>query len=316
MIAVELSGKNLVRFAWWFMLAVFPLTGVFAQDLAPRAYVVTPLHSNAIGVTTSFHQGGVDFNGTVPIPDATGTFVTTAFSYYHSFSLLGRSANVTVFLPYGVGNFNGSVLGVKDEIYRSGLLDAGVRFSVNLIGGPAMALPEFRKWKQRRLLGASLKVIAPTGQYGPTKLISWGSNRWVFKPELGLSQRWGRWILDTYAGVWMFTTNREQFSVPAPRPQTENPVGSFESHLSYDVKPGLWVSLDGNFWWGGTATLDGVPQPETRQTASRIGGTASFPFSRHQSIKVSYSGAAFVTFGGDYRKLSVAWQYSWLGRPK
>ncbi len=316
MIAFEVSKKNVVRFAWWFMIAVFPLARVFAQDLAPRAYVITPLHSNAITLSSSFNQGGVDLNGVVPIPDAAGTFVTSAFSYYHSFSFLGRSANVTVFLPYGVGTFHGSVLGVNQEAYRSGLLDAGVRFSVNLSGGPAMSLPEFRKWKQRRLLGASLRVIAPTGQYDPTKLISWGINRWAFKPELGLSQRWGRWILDSYAGVWFFTTNREQFSVPGPRPQTESPVGSFEGHLSYDVKPRLWISLDGNFWFGGTATMGGVPQPQTRQTASRIGGSASFPVSRHQSIKVSYSGGAFVRFGGNYRNLSLAWQYSWLGRQR
>jgi hypothetical protein len=47
------------------------------------------------------------------------------------------------------------------------------------------------------LLGASLKIIAPTGQYDPTKLINWGINRWAIKPEFGYSQRWGHWVLDT-----------------------------------------------------------------------------------------------------------------------
>ncbi len=306
----------MVRLACWFMLALIPIAGVVAQDLAPRAYLITPLQSNAITLSSSFCQGGVELNGAVPIPDATGTFVASTFSYYHSFSLLGRSANVTLFLPYGAGTFQGSVLGIKQEAYRSGLLDAGVRISVNLSGGPAMSLPEFRKWKQRRLLGASLKVIAPTGQYDPSKLISWGINRWVFKPEIGLSQRWGRWILDSYAGISFFTTNRQQFSVPVPQSQTESPVGSFEGHLSYDVKPRLWISLDGNYWFGGTASMGGVPQPQTRQMSSRIGGSASFPISRHQSIKVSYSDGTFISFGGNYHNLSFAWQYSWFGQPK
>lgn len=54
--------------------------------------------------------------------------------------------------------------------------------------------------------------MAPTGQYDPTVLIKWGTNRWAFKPEIGYSQRWDHWVLDGYAGVWFFTTNPEFFS--------------------------------------------------------------------------------------------------------
>ena len=34
---------------------------------------------------------------------------------------------------------------------------------------------EFAHWKQKTLLGVSLKVIAPTGQYYGTKLINWSA---------------------------------------------------------------------------------------------------------------------------------------------
>jgi hypothetical protein len=84
--------------------------------------------------------------------------------------------------------------------------------------------------------------------------------------------------------------------------------------LSYDFKPRWWVSLDGNFWFGGTTSLNGISNPVTRQTSSRIGGTASFPFTKHQSIKISYSDGTYVRFGGNYQNVSVAWQFSWLGR--
>jgi hypothetical protein len=90
----------------------------------------------------------------------------------------------------------------------------------------------------------------------------------------------------------------------------------FEGHLSYDFKMRrLWASLDGNFWWGGVTTLSGVSNPVTRQTGSRVGGTVSFPFTKHQSVKVAYSNGTYIRFGGDYQSLSVGWQYSWLGRP-
>jgi hypothetical protein len=116
--------------------------------------------------------------------------------------------------------------------------------------------------------------------------------------------------------VWLYTTNSAFYAGPIPKPQSEAPVGSLEGHLSYDVKPRLWLSLGGNFWWGGIASLSGIQNLETKQTGSRIGGTASFPISKHQSIKISYSDGTYIRFGGNYQSVSAAWQYSWLGRPK
>jgi hypothetical protein len=288
-----------------------------AQTLAPRAYIITPVSGNAITLSWSFFDGGVDLNGTIPITGATGAYHVPTLSYYHSFSLFGRSANITGFLPYGVGTFQGTVFGAHQQIYRSGLLDLALRFSVNLKGGPAMSAPQFVKWKQKTLLGASLIVIAPTGQYDPTHLVNWGINRWAFKPELGYSRRRGNWLLDAYGGVWLYTTNNAFYSPPHPQPQTQSPIGSFEGHFSYDFnKLHCWVSLDGNFWFGGTTSLNNIPNPQTRQTSSRIGGTAALPIAKHQTIKISYSDGTYVRFGGNYQSVSVAWQYSWLGRPK
>jgi Putative MetA-pathway of phenol degradation len=188
-----------------------------------------------------------------------------------------------------------------------------------LIGGPSMGVDEFRNWRQKTILGASLKLVPATGQYDPTKLINFGSNRWALKPEVGYSQRWGHWIVDAYAGAWFFTTNPEFFSrnqySPGINTQSESPIGSFEGHLSYDFKPRLWVSLDGNYWFGGVTSMNGVSNPGTMQGNSRIGFTASIPVSKRQSLKLSYSDGAYIRYGGSYRNVSVAWQYSWFGRP-
>lgn len=292
----------------------------FAQDLAPRAYFVTPVRSNAVTLAWSFYNGSVDFNGVVPIEGTHGTYNVPVLSYYHAFSFFGRSANFVTVLPYGVGNFSGNVAGTNMSVYRSGLLDFSARLAVNLLGGPAMEGQQFLKWKQKRILGASLKVVAPTGQYDPTKLVNWGINRWAFKPELGYSQRWGNWVLDAYAGVWFYTENPQSFHIPFPVPQTQAPIGSFEGHFSYDFsnlvgrKLRGWVSLDGNFWWGGIASLYGIPNPDTKQTSSRVGVTVSVPYTRHQSIKASYSGGTYSRFGGDYQNFQLAWQYTWIGR--
>jgi hypothetical protein len=303
------------RFAWYVSLVTIPFTPLLAQDLAPRAYLITPVHANALNVTYSFFTGGLNFNGTVPITGATGTYSVPVISYYHAFNLLGRSANITASLPYAVGTFEGEVLGAQTKVYRSGLLDSGYRLSVNLKGAPAMQLKEFVKWKQKVLLGASVRIVAPTGQYDPYKLINWGINRWAFKPEFGYSQRWDKWMLDGYAGVWFYTANNAAYAGPFPGKQTQTPVGSFEGHLSRDFgKRRFWASLDGNFWFGGIASLNGIQNLETKQTSSRLGGTISVPVNRQQSFKANYSVGSYVRFGGNYHTVTVGWQYSWIGR--
>ena len=288
-----------------------------AQNLAPRAYLITPVHANAVTVTWSYYDGGINFNGVVPVTNANGTFSVPSLVYTHSFSFFGRSANVNAALPYLVGNFTGDVIGTQHSVYRSGLMDLGFRVSVNLKGGRAMTPQEFMKWKQKVILGVSLKVVAPTGQYDPERLINPGIHHWAFKPEFGYSQRFGKWILDGYAGAWFYTTNNQFFDIPVPAPQHQAPIGSFEGHLSYNFpKRGMWASLDGNYWFGGEATLNRVSQSGTQQRASRLGGTVAVPITDHQSLKFAYSDGTYIRFGGGWQEVSVAWQYAWLGRPK
>jgi hypothetical protein len=289
------------------------------QGLSPRAYVITPIHSNAVTLTYTLQDGGVVFDQIVPTPDSRGTISTSILTCFHTLSFFGRSANLNASIPYTFGDFRGTVSGVKREITRSGLAPAVIRFSVNLKGGPAMTVEEFARWEQKTVIGASLTVTTATGQYDPARLINIGANRWAFKPEIGISRRWGHWIVDGYGAVWFFTANRAYFlnapGTTGSNIQTQQPMGAVEVHLSYDVKPRLWVSLDGNYWHGGETSLNGVPAPTTVQANSRLGATAAIPIGSHQSLKFSYSGGTYVRFGGDFRELSVAWQYSWLGRP-
>lgn len=308
-----------VNLLFGILLGTCSLQTVCAQDLAPRAYIITPLHTNAVTLTYSIYSGGISFEGTVPITDSSAKISVPVLSVTHSMRFLGRTANITASIPYGIGNFHGNVIGADTNAYRSGLLDSSFRFSVNLKGGPAMDLEDFLQWRQKTLLGVSLKVVSPTGQYDARRLINYGANRWGLKPELGLSRRWNHWVLDTYGGVWLFTSNPKFFSQNQYNPgitiQSQSPIGVFEGHLSYDVKPRLWGSLDGNFWFGGRTSLNGVENHSTVQRNSRIGATVSVPISRHQSLKFSYNRGAYIKYGGDFSNISVAWQYSWLGRP-
>jgi len=290
-----------------------------AQELNPRAYLISPVGTNVVNLGYSHLEGNPDLSASTPITDAHAAVEVGALGLYRALDFFGRSANIAVAIPYAVGEFDGTVADAPKHAHRSGLLDSSVRFSVNLIGGPAMEPQEFVKWQQGVLLGVSLKIMAPTGQYDPTALVNLGTNRWAFKPEIGYSQRWGHWILDAYAGEWFFTENPEFFShnqyFAGERSKSQSPVTAFETHLSYDVRPRLWISLDANFWTGGETRISGVANPATYQKSSRIGVTASIPVSAHNSIKLSYNDGAYVRYGGNYRSISASWQYGWIGWP-
>ena len=208
------SGVPRCLFAACFAVAI-----CHAQDLAPRAYFITPVRSNAVTISYVFNDGDVLFDPAIPIKNAQGQINTSIFTFYHALDFFGRSANITASLPYSFANFEGQAFGVNQAVYRSGLGDSIYRFSVNLKGGPAMKLQEMAKWQQKRLIGVSVKVVAPTGQYDPARLINQGSNRWAFKPELGFSQRWRRLYLDGYAAIWFFTSN-SAFFTGQERPNT------------------------------------------------------------------------------------------------
>jgi hypothetical protein len=288
-------------------------TRVSAQDLAPRAYVITPVGSNAVTFTYSYNNGTTFVDPSIPIEDFRGHFQTQVLTYYHAFNLFGRSANVAATLPYAFANFTAIVAGLPVQAYRSGLVDGRFRIAANLRGGPAIYPKEFGSWREKTTIGASFTILVPTGQYDPHRLINPGTHRWGFKPEVGLTRRWGKWMLDCYGGAWFYTANNAFY--PGTSLRTQAHVLNGELHFGRYMKPRLWASLDANFWNGGQSAIDAINNND-RQRNSRLGATVSIPVGPHQSFKFSYSAGAYITIGGNYKTVSAAWQYSWIGRPE
>ena len=74
-----------------------------------------------------------------------------------------------------------------------------------LYGAPALSLEEFRDYEPDVIIGTSLEVTAPLGQYNSDKLLNIGTNRWSFKPEVGISKTLGSWTLELATGVRFYT---------------------------------------------------------------------------------------------------------------
>ena len=282
-----------------------------AQELVPAAYTPAPYGVNLLSLATAYNSGDMAFDPAGPIEDATGRITASTLGYARTLKIAGRSANVGVIAPYVVGHLEGIYIGEQAFADRSGLGDLGLRCAVNLYGAPAMSPAEFSVFKPRTMIGASLVVRAPTGQYNPEKLINIGANRWAFKPEVGVVYVVGRWAFDAYLGGWFFTDNKDFFGGLT---RQQDPMISTQFHIRYLIKPGLWAALDGNFWRGGQTTVAGVGNDD-KQHNSRVGATVAIRLGRHHSLRAAASRGAITRIGGNFDSIGVSYGYSWMAKP-
>ena len=280
-----------------------------SQELEPAAYKVGPVNVNLFQAGYTLAIGDVSFNPALPVEDAEATINTLIVTYGRTLALFGRSANLAIVVPVSDGHLEGIYLGEFTEVDRAGLRDPLFRIAVNLYGGPAMDLKEFAAYEPRTNVGVSLRVAAPLGQYDSSRLINLGSNRWSFKPEIGLTHRLGKWSLEFYAGVWLFTDNTDFLG---GRTREQDPIGSFQFHAIYTFKPGMWLSFDLNYFNGGTTSVDGLESLDLQQN-SRVGVTYLLPLNRRNSLKFAYSRGARTTIGADFDAFSLGYSFIWGG---
>jgi hypothetical protein len=213
-----------------------------SQDLEPKAYSASPVGAAFLVVGLSRSSGSVLTDPTLPLSDVDANINGVPLAVGYTFGLFGKLALATAALPYAWGDVTGLVQEQARSITRSGLTDFRAKLSVNLVGNPAMGVREFARAPRTVIVGTSLTVTAPTGQYDSAKLINLGTNRWAFKPEVGVAVPKGRWDFDGYLGVWLFTHNEDFF--PGGRARSQDPVVALQGHASYTLRPRLWVAFD------------------------------------------------------------------------
>lgn len=281
-----------------------------AQDLDPRAYMRVPVGTTTAFTGFSFSYGEVVTDPTLPIQNIKAQVEALSVGISRTFGLFGKTSQVLIALPYSWAQVSGDVAEQYTEITRSGMADMRFRFSTLLIGGNAGTVQEIMQAPRKTILGFGLNVVAPTGQFFSEKLINLGTNRWSFRPELALSQPIGeRWLLDFYSGLWLFTNNNSFY--PGSSVRKQEPMGTFQAHFSYNIKPLLWVAINTTYYVGGTSTINGIYNDD-RQNNFRIGITAVVPTGRFSSLKFAASTGAVVRVGQDFNSFTLGWQKTWL----
>ncbi len=283
--------------------------GAYAQSMEPRAYTNAPVGMNFLVLGYSYTQGDVLFDPAVPLTNADIQIHSLTLGYSRMLDLWGRSGSIGVVLPYAWLSGSATVEPTGENRNRavSGPADPAMRFSVNLYGGPALSLEEFKNYRQDTIVGLSLLVSAPLGDYDSSKLVNIGTNRWAFKPELGVSHALGSWSFEAIAGVTFFTDNDDFFG---GHKLASDPIYSFQAHVIYNFESGIWAALNGTYYTGGASTLDGV-ELDNRLSNLRLGLTVAVPVNRYNSIKLFANRGAYTRIGGDFDTVGIAWQVRW-----
>ena len=282
---------------------------VRAQSIEPRSYSNAPVGVNFLIGGYASTQGGLLFDSSLAFDDAKLNTSNAVIGYARTLDLWGKSGKFDVNVPYtgltGTATFRGNP--VERDI--TGFGDPAFRLSMNFTGAPALSLADFRSYEQDLIIGGSVQVSVPVGQYDDTKLVNIGTHRWYLKPELGVSKALGDWTLEGKAAVTLFSTNDAFFN---GNRRAQDPLVSFQAHVIYNFPRGVWGSVDATYFAGGRTTLNGTVNADLQQN-TRVGATLAFPVDIRNSIKLYASSGVSARTGNSYDLLGAAWQYRWGG---
>ena len=276
-----------------------------AQELEPRSYSPSPVGTTFVLGGFGRSEGGILFDPSLDIDNVQADLWIATVGAGHIFDLFGRQSRVLAVVPIAWGAVVGDVHAHAQRQDLVGLADPRFKLSVGLFGAPALTRDEFTRRRRVATLGASLTVMPPRGQYNANQLVNLGYHRWALKPEVGMSVPAGRWTIDAYAGVWLFTTNDSHF--PGTAEKRQDPVLAVQGHASYALSTRTWLAVNGTWFAGGATYVDDVLNPDLQRN-TRLGITYSVPLAAQQSLKFVYSTGTSTRRGSDFNTFNVTWQ--------
>ena len=281
-------------------------TDSIAQEVTPRLFWPTPKGTKVFIAGYSYSAGGVLLDYSIPIEDADTSINTGILAYTQTLDLFGRTSNILLNLPYSEGTAEGLLLGDPVKRDFSAFGDLAVTLNVNLKGAPTMDREDFLAFRAnpQTIIGTSLKVVFPTGNYDSDKVINVGSNRWAARFKLGaVLLLKPTWLLELSTSVSWFG-NDEDFVMGT---KEQEPIYALETNLIKRIRPGFWASLDVTFWQGGRQTINGIPLSNSQRNV-KIGGTLVFPFLGRHAIKVGYVNGVITRYGDDLDQFLLSYQ--------
>ena len=267
---------------------------------------------NFAGVAYVYTDGDIAFDPVLELEDVTMELDTWAAKYIRTFELFNRSARVDIGQGYQEAKWKGLLSGNPAATSRQGLSDSFARFAVNLYGSPPLAGQDFAAYRATRstdtIVGMGLAVRLPTGDYQDEKLLNLGGNRFVFRPQLGVSHTRNKWTSELTAEVAIYTDNDKFFD---GNELEQDPLYLLHAHLMYTFRPGLWVGASLGYDYGGEKTVNGVKKDDKKEHLG-WGVSAAYPINPVLGVKLAYLNIRSKSATGvDLDSLVASLTYMW-----
>lgn len=292
------------------LVITLPASSAAAQELEPRTLVNAPVGINFLLAATGYAYGNVLLEPSLPLENGSARVGTLGLGYVRTIGLFGMAGKIGLVIPAATGFWEATIGENDTSTTRTGFGDPALKLSVNFIGSPALTMSEFRSYRQTTVVGASIVVSAPLGQYFPERLINLGTNRWSFSPRLGASRFVGRWLLEGYAAASFYTTNGDFYG---GKTLEQAPFYDVQAHAIYAIRGAeMWAAGSAGYGWGGRTTIDGVPKSSIENI--RVSATLRLPLARGHALKLAYINGFKTALGSDFDTFQVAYQYAWGGK--
>jgi hypothetical protein len=234
--------------------------------------------------------------------------------YAHTFTLFDRAATAAVLASMGRISGDVTARGRTFSSSARGFGDPSLELDVNLIGPPAQKnLVDVVRYQP----GFSLDVIAdltiPIGEYDSSQPLNLGQNRWYGRVGLPIVWQFGPWVpgrrttLELLPAVWLFGPNNDYVG----QTLKTDPMFQVDMHVTRDFTERFWGALDGAWYTGGAATIDGVKGAKLNNLA--FGLTLGYQINDNLGLTFGYKSTVNDKAPGDLQMdgFMVSLVYGW-----
>ena len=281
---------------------------IFCQDIEPRRWGTLPLGTQAIGTGYAYSFGDVLFDPLLETEDVEVDVHSIVVSYVHPLRIGNKYGRIDAVIPVSFARWEGLLSGLPARAERNGMADPRIRFSLHLVGPPALGPQELREYLSKNpkytTLGISLAVTLPLGQYNDERLLNLGLNQFIFRPQAGLVHNWGLWSFELTASVLLFTDNNDFFN---DGEKEQKPLFSTQTHLIKFFTNRAWASVGAAFGAGGQSVVNRQPNNDVRGNFL-AGFSFGYPLGKKQNLKFTYfRSETLKDIGANTNTLVLGW---------
>ena len=221
---------------------------------------------------------GANFDATVAIA-----------GYAHTFSLFDRASMAAILVPMGRISGDVTVAGKTANQSARGFGDPMLEFDMNVIGPPAQKnIPDALRYEPGFSVDLLADLALPIGHYDDSQSLNIGQNRWYGRVGMPVVWQLGAWVpgrrttVELLPAVWLFGNNDNYVG----QTLKTDPLFQLDAHLTRDFTERFWGAIDGTWYSGGKASINGVEGKKLNNVG--VGLTLGYTINENLNLTVGY----------------------------